>query len=248
MYIAVGLQAETPVVTALPAHIPSNAFPFSTLEPQNFPHHSVFGDTLLGRLVSIPSPLFYEAAMACGPKFLDDASEANTEFSTICSIKTPPSTVAETRYESQHLDIHSDIPWPGFTYLITDAKTNHSLTLRKGELEMAPAICNHDSSVHWEVFCDQGRIGLRHAVSGNFLGYNLHDSTRDGRVLATLNCKSDCLRKQDNIVFQHRPGGGYVLHFSNSSVAIISEGDPIQFELGRSVTLEDGTVFRFTKI
>ncbi|KAF2743359.1 hypothetical protein M011DRAFT_370121, partial [Sporormia fimetaria CBS 119925] len=67
--------------------------------------------------------------------------------------------------------IDSDVPWPGSTYIITDANTGDVLTLRSGELVMESAWSpSAHSSIYWKLVSDNGSYGLRNAASGSYIG------------------------------------------------------------------------------
>ncbi|KAF2748226.1 hypothetical protein M011DRAFT_458107 [Sporormia fimetaria CBS 119925] len=121
----------------------------------------------------IISPLRAEAG-SNGTNGTNGTPEAKTEYA-ICStgnpsIISPPLTGAI--YDSEKFVIHSDVPWPGCVYTISDAETNCYVTLRRGELTMAAAPSNRDASICWEVFPQEpgSFYGLRNTCSGSFIG------------------------------------------------------------------------------
>jgi hypothetical protein len=96
--------------------------------------------------------------------------------------------------------ISSSVPWPGSTFVISSVFTGDVLTLRGGQVVLAPP--GGRDSIHWECVESKGWFGFRNPVSGRFLGYD-----KSG----TLCCSAKRHEGWEHFHARIRPEGGYDL-------------------------------------
>jgi hypothetical protein len=136
---------------------------------------------------------------------LDPQPISESDTSTVYAAMTPPESVATDFLEEQDplgsaKLSSSSVPWPGSTFIIRSALSGHVLTLRDGQIVMAPP--GGRGSIHWACVETKGWLGFRNTVSGRFLG---HDNS--GR----LRCVADRHQEWEKFCVRMTPEEGYVL-------------------------------------
>lgn len=136
---------------------------------------------------------------------LDPEPIPDYDDSTVHTAVTPPETVATDLLDdydplgSTKLSTFST-PWPDSTFIIRSVSSGHVITLRDGQIVLAPP--GGKGSIHWTCVETKGWLGFQNSVSGRFLG---HD--KNGK----LRCSAEEHKGWENFCVRPTPEGGFVL-------------------------------------
>ena len=124
--------------------------------------------------------------------------------STNYTVTTPPETVMSDLLDDDPLSNlrinSSSVPWPGSSFIIRNTSSGHVITLRDGQVMLAPP--GGRGSIHWACVDNKGWLGFQSPVSGRFLGHNFH-----GNLL----CSAAQQQGWENFCVRLRPEGGFLL-------------------------------------
>jgi hypothetical protein len=164
--------------------------------------------------------------------------------STIYTPATPPETVVTDLLDdldplSNAKLSASSVPWPDSTFLIRSISSGHVITLRDGQVVLAPP--GGRGSIHWACVETKGWLGFRNCVSGTFLGHDMQ-----GRVC----CSAKKHQGWENFCVRPTPEGGFVLlmtHFERLWYVgiVVDQGVEKLAKLGNR---SDALIWEFTEV
>jgi hypothetical protein len=171
--------------------------------------------------------------------------DAEPDDSTLYTAKTPPETVAadfiddlDPVNDTKHLS--SSVPWPGSTFIIRNALSGHVITLREGQLVLAPL--GGRDSIHWACIETKGWLGFRNTSSGKLLGHDINGKLR---------CSADYHLMWEYFCVRMTPEGGYVLLMTHWERlwhvgSKVEQGVEVLAKMGDGVN--GGVVWEFVKV
>ncbi len=171
------------------------------------------------------------------------------DHSTICTVLTPPESVATNPPDDvdpfggarDESSCFSWVPWPGSTFIIRSISSGHMITLLDGQIVLNPPGGSRGSH-HWACVETKGWLGFQNPVSGRFLG---HDAR------GNLCCSAGRHQGWENFSVRRTPEGGYLLlmtHFERLWHVGVKEDQGVEKLAKLGDGASDGIVWEFIKV